>query len=102
MAGRSASGLGGMGEPCGVGGGVGGVEGEREAEGPFGDVAWRRRTAKRLGLGSSLRERGRPRVRPIERLPTPLQFLAREAQKRLERKAVVAPPVDAAPPSRCL
>ena len=28
---------------------------------PFGDVAWQRRTARRLGLESTLRPRGRPR-----------------------------------------
>ncbi len=31
---------------------------------PFGDDAWVRRTADRLGLESTLRPRGRPRVRP--------------------------------------
>ena len=31
---------------------------------PFGDVEWQRRTAKRLGLQSTLNPRGRPRIRP--------------------------------------
>ncbi|HEV2293183.1 MAG TPA: transposase [Tepidisphaeraceae bacterium] len=33
---------------------------------PYGDAAWQRRTAAKLGLQSSLRPRGRPRVRPIK------------------------------------
>jgi putative transposase len=33
---------------------------------PFGDDRWQRRTAKRLGLASTLRPRGRPRVTPIK------------------------------------
>ncbi len=32
---------------------------------PYGDDAWTKATAKRLGLGSTLRPRGRPRVRKI-------------------------------------
>jgi REP-associated tyrosine transposase len=33
---------------------------------PFGDESWQKRTAKRLGLESALRPRGRQRVRPIK------------------------------------
>ena len=33
---------------------------------PYGEAAWQRRTAKRLGLESTLRPRGRPRVRSIK------------------------------------
>ena len=33
---------------------------------PFGDDRWRVRTARRLGLESTLRPRGRPRLRPIK------------------------------------
>jgi putative transposase len=34
---------------------------------PYGSVAWRQRTAQKMGLEWSLRPRGRPRVRPMER-----------------------------------
>ena len=33
---------------------------------PFGDEAWQRRTAAKLGLQPTLRPRGRPRVRPVK------------------------------------
>jgi putative transposase len=36
---------------------------------PYGDPAWSERTAKRLGLESSLRPRGRPRKAPDEKKP---------------------------------
>lgn len=32
---------------------------------PFGDVEWQRRTAEQLGLQSTLKPRGRPRIRPM-------------------------------------
>ena len=32
---------------------------------PFGDLAWQRRTAEQLGLQSTLKPRGRPRVTPV-------------------------------------
>ncbi len=33
---------------------------------PLGDDRWQRRTAAKLGLESTLRKRGRPRVRPVK------------------------------------
>ena len=36
---------------------------------PMGDASWVKTTASRLGLESTLRPRGRPRVRPVTRIP---------------------------------
>ena len=49
------------------GGGAGGVATRRAAPAPFGETAWQKRTAKRLGLQSTLRPRGRPgKLQPAE------------------------------------
>jgi putative transposase len=53
-----------------------------ERERPFGDPAWVRRIAAKLGLGQTLRPRGRPR-KPVE------QLSLRQRQRRAKASGVV-------------